>query len=70
MDKKNFRVFWVVLYQEYIQSLKYMDSFHLFFSWHRKELRQKAVIEWAPKNCYEVPPQESDFRDMVPKDAA
>lgn len=43
MDNKNFRVFWVVLYQEYIQSLKHMDSIHLFFSWHRKELRQKKL---------------------------
>lgn len=32
MDNKNFGLFWVVLYQEYIQSLKYMDSIHLFLA--------------------------------------
>lgn len=32
MGKTNFRVLWVVLYQDHIQSLKYMDSINLFLA--------------------------------------
>lgn len=32
MGKTNFRVFWAVLYQDHIQSVKYTDSINLFLA--------------------------------------